>query len=61
MKRLRFKFEREFHFDAVHNCHVYMSKTCENSENWEDKGFTYTYFELFDDIYKRHEKSLTQY
>ena len=44
MKRFRFQFAREFHFDVVHNYRVYMCKTCENSEYWEDKGFSYTYF-----------------
>lgn len=54
MKRFRFQFAREFRFDVVHNCHVYMCQTCENSENWEDKGVTYTDFELLDDIYRCH-------
>ena len=55
MKRLRYQFAREFHFDVVHNYHVYMCQTCENSENWEDKEFTYTHLELLDHIYKCHE------
>ena len=57
MKRFRFQFAREFHFDVVHNYHVYMCQTCENSKNWEDKGFTYTYFELLDHIYKCYEEN----
>ena len=58
VKTFRFQFAREFHFDVVHNYHVYMCQSCEeNSENWEVKGFTYTYFELLDHIYKCHEEN----
>ena len=58
VKTFRFQFSREFHFDVVHNYHVYMCQSCEeNSENWEVKGFTYTYFELLDHIYKCHEEN----
>ena len=52
-----FKFEKEYHVDVVHYYHVYMCHTCENSENWEDKGITYTYFELLDHIYKCHKET----
>lgn len=57
MKTFRFQIAREFHFDVVHNFRMYMCKNCENSENWEDRGFTYTYFELLDHIYKCHEEN----
>ena len=56
MKRFRFQFAREFHFDVVHNYRVYMCQTCENSEYWEDKGFSYTYFELLDHWLKVHNE-----
>ena len=58
VKTFRFQIAIEFHFDVVHNYHVYMCQSCEeNSENWEVKGFTYTYFELLDHIYKCHEEN----
>ena len=40
----------------VHNYRVYMCQTCENSEYWEDKGFSYTYFELLDHWLKVHNE-----
>ncbi len=57
MKTFRFQIAREFHFDVVHNFRMYMCKNCENSGNWEDRGFTYTYFELLDHIYNCHEEN----
>lgn len=57
MKTFRFQIAREFHFDVVHNFRMCMCKNCENSENWEDRGFTYTYFELLDHIYNCHEEN----
>ena len=56
MKIFRFPFAREFHFDVIHNCSMYMCNICENSEDWKDKGFTFPYFELLDHIYKCHDK-----
>ena len=57
VKRFRFLFEKQYHIDVIHNYHAYMCQTCENSENWEDKGFKYTYFELLDHIYKCHKEN----
>ena len=49
-----FQLAREFHFDIVHNCHAYMSKICEKSEEAQYKGLLYTYFELLDHNITKH-------
>ena len=57
-KTFRFQIEKSFHFDVVHNFHYsYRCENCENSEDWEDKGFRYTYFELLDHIFNCHEEN----
>ena len=51
MKRFIFQIEKTFDFDMVHNFHYsYKFEKCENSEDREDKGVIYTYFELLDHI-----------
>ena len=57
MKTLKFQFAREVHFDIVHNFCMYMCKYCENSEDQERKGITYSYFELLDHEYSFHGKN----
>lgn len=54
MKTFKFQIAREFHFDVIHNFCMYMCKYCENSEDQEQKGITYSYFELLDHIYSFH-------
>ena len=57
-KTFRFQIEKSFHFDVVHNFHYsYKCENCENSEDWEDKGFRYNYFELLDHIFNCHEEN----
>ena len=57
MKTFKFQIAREFHFDVIHNFCMYMCKYCENSEDQEQKGITYSYFELLDHIYSFHGKN----
>ena len=52
-KHLDFKL-KAFHFDVVHNFH-YKCKNSYNSEDWEDKDFRYTYFELLGHVSQCHE------
>ena len=57
METFKFQLAREFHFDVIHNFCMYMCKYCENSEDQEQKGITYSYFELLDHIYSFHGKN----
>ena len=56
-KTFKFKFAREVHFDIVHNFCMYMCTICENSEDSEQKGFKFSYFELLDHSHSIHEKN----
>ena len=42
--------------DVIHSLPHYKCRACESRENWENKGFMYSYFELLDHFVKEHEE-----
>ena len=54
MKSFISPYTLSFNRDVTHSLPHYKCRACESSENWENKGFMYSYFELLDHFVKVH-------
>ena len=54
MKSFISHYALSFHMDVINSLPHYKCRACEDSENRENKGFIYSYFELLDHFVKVH-------